>query len=84
MLSVHNKGNPTLMDPHNRIFDYLMREGHADSRPGWGIGLQFVKTMAESHGGSVMVDSSPENGTTFLINVLMDCRPFVVDTNKGD
>jgi len=79
MLSVHNEGNPIPEDRHNRIFDYLSREGGANSRPGWGIGLQFVKTVAESHGGSVAVDSSPEMGTTFLIDVPVDCRPFVSD-----
>ncbi len=78
MLSVHNEGNPIPEDRHNRIFDYLRREGAAESRPGWGIGLQFVKTVAESHGGSVAVDSSPETGTTFLIDVPVDCRPFVM------
>ncbi len=78
MLSVHNEGNPIPENRHNRIFDYLSREGgEADARPGWGIGLQFVKTVAESHGGSVAVDSAPETGTTFLIDVPVDSRPFV-------
>ncbi|GGY90764.1 sensor histidine kinase [Pseudoduganella plicata] len=79
MLSVHNEGNPIPEDRHNRIFDYLTREGEAASRPGWGIGLQFVKAVAESHGGSVTVDSSPEMGTTFLIDVPVDCRPYARD-----
>lgn len=76
MLSVHNEGNPIPENQHNRIFEYLSREGAKESRPGWGIGLQFVKGMAESHGGSVSVDSSHETGTTFLIDVPVDCRPF--------
>ncbi|QBE66422.1 sensor histidine kinase [Pseudoduganella lutea] len=83
MLSVHNEGNPIPREQHNRIFDYLRREGDAASRTGWGIGLQFVKTVAESHGGSVTVDSSPETGTTFLIDVPVDSRPFVVDAGAG-
>lgn len=79
MLSVHNTGNPIPKEKHNLIFDYLRREGDGSSAPGWGIGLQFVKAVAESHGGSVAVDSSPELGTTFLIDVPADCRPFVAD-----
>ena len=47
---------------------------------GWGIGLPFVKAVGESHGGSVSVDSSPELGTTFLIDIPVDCRPFVGDS----
>jgi signal transduction histidine kinase len=54
----------------------LQREAARDAK-GWGIGLPFVRNVAESHGGSVAVDSSPATGTTFLIDVPVDCRPFV-------
>jgi signal transduction histidine kinase len=77
MLSVHNEGNPIPEAQHDRIFDYLRREAGPLTAAGWGIGLPFVKSVAESHGGSVSVDSSPELGTTFLIDVPVDCRPYV-------
>jgi signal transduction histidine kinase len=77
MLSVHNEGNPIPAEQHERIFDYLRREAGPLAATGWGIGLPFVKAVGESHGGSVVVDSSPELGTTFLIDVPIDCRPFV-------
>ncbi|TQK03124.1 sensor histidine kinase KdpD [Herbaspirillum sp. SJZ107] len=77
MLSVHNQGNPIPEEQHDRIFDYLRREAGPLSATGWGIGLPFVKAVGESHGGSVTVDSSPELGTTFLIDIPVDCRPFV-------
>jgi signal transduction histidine kinase len=79
MLSVHNEGNPIPEEQHERIFDYLRREAGPLSATGWGIGLPFVKAVGESHGGSVSVDSSPELGTTFLIDIPVDCRPFVED-----
>jgi nitrogen-specific signal transduction histidine kinase len=41
------------------------------------MGLPFVKSVAESHGGSVAVDSSAATGTTFIIDIPVDCRPFV-------
>lgn len=77
MLSVHNGGNPIPEEQHDRIFDYLRRETGPLSATGWGIGLPFVKAVSESHGGSVTVDSSPALGTTFLIDIPVDCRPFV-------
>lgn len=77
MLSVHNEGNAIPEEQHDRIFDYLRREASPLSATGWGIGLPFVKAVGESHGGSVTVDSSPELGTTFLIDIPVDCRPFV-------
>ncbi|WP_305821491.1 sensor histidine kinase [Massilia brevitalea] len=77
MLSVHNEGNAIPAEQHGRIFEYLRRETGPLSATGWGVGLPFVKAVGESHGGSVSVDSSPELGTTFLIDVPIDCRPFV-------
>ncbi|MDN4055008.1 HAMP domain-containing sensor histidine kinase [Massilia sp. YIM B02763] len=77
MLSVHNDGNPIPADRQERIFDYLHREAGVPAVDGWGVGLPFVKAVADSHGGSVSVDSAPQTGTTFLIDVPVDCRPFV-------
>ncbi|NGZ84908.1 sensor histidine kinase [Duganella aceris] len=75
MLSVHNSGTAIPMEHRGRIFEYLRREG--GNQDGWGIGLPFVQSVAESHGGSIALDSSPATGTTFLIDVPVDCRPFV-------
>lgn len=75
MLSVHNTGKPIAPELHGRIFEYLHREVKSPAA-GWGIGLPFVRDVAEGHGGSVTVDSSSARGTTFLIDVPVDCRPF--------
>jgi signal transduction histidine kinase len=77
LISVHNSGNPIAEEHRGQIFEYLWRDGSTKSKPGWGIGLPFVKSVAESHGGSVAVDSSAASGTTFLIDIPVDCRPFV-------
>ncbi|WP_338761099.1 HAMP domain-containing sensor histidine kinase [Massilia sp. METH4] len=74
-LSVHNTGNPIAADRFEHIFAYLHRENVVPAE-GYGIGLSFVKSVAESHGGSIVVDSSSVAGTTFLIDVPIDCRPF--------
>jgi len=75
-LSVHNSGPAIPEERRERIFGYLFRYGGPETA-GWGIGLPFVRDVAESHGGSVSVDSSDENGTTFTIDIPVDCRPFV-------
>ena len=76
ILTVHNRGHAIATEQMARIFDYLRRDNHAPA-PGWGIGLPFVQNVAESHGGSVAVDSSPQAGTTFILDLPIDCRPFV-------
>lgn len=78
MVSIHNTGSVIDEERFGEIFDYYTRGEHG-SAMGWGMGLPFVKRVAESHGGSVAVDSSKAMGTTFLIDIPVDCRPFVSD-----
>ena len=43
---------------------------------GWGVGLSFIRQVAEAHGGSVHVSSTTQEGTTFAIDLPLDARPF--------
>ena len=72
-LSVHNSGESVPEDQIARLFMDLRRES-VGRAPGWGIGLSFVKKVAQSHGGSVTIDSAPERGTTFTIEIPLDAR----------
>ncbi|AQR69508.1 hypothetical protein BZG29_15055 [Janthinobacterium sp. LM6] len=76
IITVHNGGQAIAPEQAARIFDYLRRENDSPA-PGWGIGLPFVQSVAESHGGSIAVDSASETGTSFIFDVPVDCRPFV-------
>ena len=78
MLSVHNEGTPIAAEEIEDIFQFYQRARAAaqGKKEGWGIGLSFVRAVAESHGGSVTVDSSLERGTTFLMDMPADARPF--------
>ena len=76
IITVHNGGRAISPDQSARIFEYLRRENLGPA-PGWGIGLPYVQNVAESHGGSIAVDSSPETGTSFIFDIPVDCRPFV-------
>lgn len=76
MLSVHNTGNPIPKERHELIFEYLRRGADSLDDTGWGIGLPYVRKVAEAHGGSVAIDSSEESGTTFIMDMPIDCRPF--------
>lgn len=83
IVTVHNGGQAIAPEQTARIFDYLRRDNHGPA-PGWGIGLPFVQNVAESHGGSIAVDSSPETGTSFIFDLPVDCRPFVPSSNLPD
>lgn len=76
ILTVHNTGSHIPAAQRSSIFDYLRRESSSDSQPGWGIGLEFVRLVAENHGGAASVVSSKTDGTTFIIDIPLDARPF--------
>lgn len=68
-IAVRNRGEAVPSHSMRRIFEPYYRDAGAEKiTAGWGLGLAFVKRIAEKHGGSVTVDSGPES-TTFEIHV---------------
>lgn len=77
-VSLHNEGKPIPIEDTESLFQLYHRAEEARSKSmGWGVGLPFVRQVAESHGGSVLVSSTAERGTTFSIDMPLDARPFV-------
>src|SRR6266581_1225388 len=68
VVEVWNPG--PVIPPHEleRLFEpfYRGRE-QEDAAPGWGLGLAFVKRIAEQHGGKVEARSEPGTGTYFRL-----------------
>jgi signal transduction histidine kinase len=78
ILSVHNQGDPIPPDQIETIFQVFRRAKAAKegNQQGWGIGLPYVRSVAESHGGSIDVDSAAGRGTTISIDMPTDSRPY--------
>jgi signal transduction histidine kinase len=78
MLTVHNIGEPMPPEEIECVFQVFQRAVAAKEgdKRGWGIGLPYVRSVAESHGGSVTADSAIERGTTFAIDIPIDARPY--------
>jgi len=73
IIAVTNVGPPIPDDQTEAIFQ-LFRRARGDGErgiAGWGIGLPYVRTVAEQHGGSITVDSNPSS-TTFLLALPLD------------
>jgi signal transduction histidine kinase len=66
--AVRDEGPGISPDASKRIFDPFWQTEKA-SRAGIGLGLYIVKGIAESHGGSVSVDSQLGIGSTFYVSV---------------
>jgi CHASE2 domain-containing sensor protein/two-component sensor histidine kinase len=68
-ISVYNLGQPIAPEEISRLFDSYYRAPNVESSTtGWGLGLAFVKRIAEKHGGSVRAQSQP-SGTLFEIRL---------------
>lgn len=77
-LSVHNSGTPIPPEEQARLFAPFAQSQSAVARGpgGWGLGLTLVRGCAEAHGGTVRVESGPESGTTFTIELPLDARLY--------
>jgi len=52
------------------IFEKFGRVGGSgDTRPGTGLGLFIARSIAEAHGGALEVQSAPEQGATFTLEL---------------
>ena len=78
MLSVRNQGKPIPKEEFEAIFQHFVRAKDAGETTtgSWGIGLPYVRTVAQSHGGSAVVFSDAGTGTVFVIDIPVDARPF--------
>ncbi len=78
ILSVHNDGPAIPFDEQETVFQVFRRALAAKEgkKTGWGLGLPFVRVVAEAHGGSIGVVSADLRGTTFTIDIPVDARPY--------
>ncbi len=68
-LTVHNIGEPIAEEELESVFGTFLRGKKDEEKPGWGLGLSFVKRIAEKHNGRVSVQSSADRGTTFTLEI---------------
>ena len=74
-ISVHNEGQPIPENEQHLLFSTFHRFEDV-TVTGWGLGLPFVRLVTESHGGVISAKSNATDGTTFFINMPIDCRSY--------
>jgi signal transduction histidine kinase len=71
ILEVSDGGMGIPVDQQDRIFERFARgdDGRSRGSGGTGLGLAIVKAIAEAHGGSASVRSTPGKGSTFWMRI---------------
>jgi len=69
VLAVHDHGLGIPAEDQDRIFRRFERAASSRNYAGIGLGLWIVKQIVEALGGTVSVDSRPELGATFTVEL---------------
>jgi signal transduction histidine kinase len=67
--SVRDRGIGIAPDDLERIFARYERAVSADNYGGLGLGLYVTKQIVEAHGGSIRVESTPGQGSRFVVEL---------------
>lgn len=83
MIYIHVKDNGIGIKPEDkeRIFEPFFTTKQAVK--GTGLGLPVSYGIIKSHGGDITVTDEPGKGTTFLVSLPIDTRPYSEEKNSG-
>jgi two-component system sensor histidine kinase MprB len=68
-VSVRDHGPGVTPEDAPRVFDRFWRSSTSHHLPGSGLGLSIVKDVAESHGGSVVLERPVDGGARFRLRL---------------
>jgi len=66
-VEVRDRGPGVAPEHHAFIFEKFGRVSGEQAKPGTGLGLFIARSIAEAHGGSLVVHSRPGNGAIFTL-----------------
>jgi signal transduction histidine kinase len=83
LVDVRDRGPGIPRDQQRVIFEKFGRARGGGTKPGTGLGLFIAQSIAEVHGGSLAVRSSPGEGSTFTLTLPGEAAPARSRTSAG-
>jgi two-component system phosphate regulon sensor histidine kinase PhoR len=79
VLTIQDNGIGMTREAQKQIFEkfYRVPTGNRHDVKGFGLGLNYVKTIVEAHGGTVSVKSEQSKGSTFEVVMPLSARGFI-------
>lgn len=69
-ITIQDNGFGITSEDIKKIFDRFYRvKTTAGGIKGFGLGLNYARTIVEMHGGTIRAESEPEKGSTFIIEI---------------
>ena len=70
-IAIKDNGIGIAQEHQKKIFDrfYRITDGDLHTTKGFGLGLNFVKKVVDTHNGKIEVKSEPGKGSTFIIKL---------------
>jgi signal transduction histidine kinase len=68
-IDVADDGPGIAAEDQELIFEKFGRSSGGTTKPGTGLGLFIARSIAEAHGGTLAVDSVPERGSVFRLEL---------------
>src|SRR5512133_76929 len=69
LIDVADEGPGIAPEDQELIFEKFGRSGGGTAKPGTGLGLFIARSIAEAHGGSLGVESVPQRGSVFRLEL---------------
>ena len=70
--TVTDRGLGIAPEARDRIFARFVRAAPSQRYGGLGLGLYVARSIVESHGGTIEVESAPGNGSRFTIELPLE------------
>lgn len=85
IVTIKDTGIGIPLKEQKNIFSKFFRATNAIKKitDGSGLGLFVAKNTVERHGGTISFESSPENGTTFIVNLPLADTSAVPQNDKS-